>query len=61
MDSWIVIPNDKVLFPALLNTNMPLNLNLETKLNLLVEANYKAFNVHGHFEKCLVSIYYNSH
>lgn len=55
MDSWISIPSNKVIFPALLNAKMALNLNLETKLHLLVEANYRTFNVHQNIEKCLVS------
>lgn len=56
VDDWIHIPNNKVTFPALLNTHKSsLNLNLESKLDLLIEANYRVFNIHQNIEKCLVS------
>lgn len=55
VDNWIVIPSNKVIFPALLNTNIPLSLNLESKLHLLVEANYRKLNIDQNIKKCTVS------
>lgn len=55
VDGWILIPSNPVTFPALLNTHTPLNLNIETKLHLLIEANM-IFNVHQNIKKCSVSL-----
>lgn len=55
MDSWILIPSNKITFPALLNTDVPLSLNLESKLHLLIEANYRMLNIDQNVEKCSVS------
>lgn len=55
VDSWILIPSTTIKFPALLNTDMPLKLNIDSKLHLLIEANYRILNIHQNIEKCLVS------
>jgi len=55
VDSWILIPNNRITFPALLNTHEPITLSLETKLHLLVEATYRMFNGRENTEKCFVS------
>lgn len=59
VDSWVHIPNNQVSFPVLLNTHKPLNLNLESKLHVLVEANYRMFNIQQHITKCFVSLSMN--
>lgn len=59
MDSWITIPSNQATFPALFNAHTPLNLNLESKLLLLIEANYRMFNVYKNINKCLVSLKLN--
>uniref|UniRef100_A0A2S2NYB8 Biotin--protein ligase n=2 Tax=Schizaphis graminum TaxID=13262 RepID=A0A2S2NYB8_SCHGA len=54
VDSWILIPNNPITFPALLNTHKPITLSLETRLHLLVEATYRMFNVHQNVDRCLI-------
>jgi len=55
VDSWIFIPNNQVTFPVHLNTRTSLNINLESKLHFLIEANYRMFDIHQNIKKCLVS------
>lgn len=54
VDSWIFIPNNQVTFPVHLNTRTSLNLNLESKLHFLIEANYRMFDIHQNIKKCLI-------
>lgn len=54
VDGWILIPNNPVVFPSLLNTHTPLNLNTDSKLHLLIEANCRIFNNQQNINKCSV-------
>ncbi|XP_050436553.1 biotin--protein ligase [Adelges cooleyi] len=54
LDTWILIPNYRVTFPALLNTQTPLKLNKESKINVLVEANYRMINQQKTVQTCSI-------